>query len=51
MHLILVSQLNASKNSATATKIATIDADGIITYNKADENAQALLNKSFRDHV
>ena len=39
-------QLNASKNSATATKIATIDADGIITYNKADENAQALLNKS-----
>ena len=39
-------QLNASKNSATATKIATIDADGIITYNKADENAHALLNKS-----
>ena len=39
-------QLNASKNSATANKIATIDADGIITYNKADENAQALLNKS-----
>ena len=38
--------MNASKNSATATKIATIDADGIITYNKADENAHALLNKS-----
>lgn len=39
-------QLNASKNSASATKIATIDANGIITYNKVDENAKVLLNKS-----
>ena len=39
-------QLNASKNGAVATKIATIDAEGIITYNKDDKNAQTLLNKS-----
>jgi len=39
-------QLNASKNGAAATKIATIDAKGIITYNKVDKNAQTLLNKS-----
>ena len=39
-------QLNASKNGAVATKIATIDAKGIITYNKDDKNAQTLLNKS-----
>ena len=32
-----------AKNSATATKIATIDADGIITYNKADENAHVIV--------
>ena len=39
-------QLNASKNGAVATKIATIDAAGIITYDKDDKNAQVLLNKS-----
>lgn len=39
-------KLNASKNGAAATVIATIDANGVITYNKDDENAQALLNKS-----
>ena len=39
-------KLNASKNGAAATVIATIDDKGVITYNKDDENAQALLNKS-----
>lgn len=39
-------KLNASKNGTAATLIATIDGNGVITYNKDGENAQALLNKS-----
>lgn len=40
-------QLRASKNgSVITTLIATIDAKGVITYNKDEEDAQVLLNNS-----